>query len=152
MGEHKKQVNVRGLSPLGLETPVEGPQLGGRVTTLSTGYTGKTCQSTVLIPKLFFCLLYSPPYPCFFLRIPLSHLKRNSQRTKLLLVERPVTTSPAEGVGLGVSFTTVSQELSVAIPTAERAHGYSQGGSTLLTVGSDQVKSEDLPSAYILCD
>ena len=55
-------------------------------------------------------------------------------------MERPVTTSPAEGVGLGVSFTTVSQELSVAIPTVERAHGYSQGGSTLLTVGSDQVK------------
>lgn len=50
-----------GLSPLGLKTPVEGPQLGGRVTTLSAG--------------------------------------------KLLLVERPVTTSPAEGVGLGVSFT-----------------------------------------------
>lgn len=39
MEEHSVQVNIRGLSPLGLETPVEGPQLGGRVTTLGAGYT-----------------------------------------------------------------------------------------------------------------
>lgn len=78
MGARKVQVNVRGLSPLGLKTPVEGPQLGGRVTTLSAGYTGKLVSRPFSSQKLLLCLIHPPPAPYFFLLNPSSQISKET--------------------------------------------------------------------------